>query len=212
VLQNSLVCNYENGIIINSDNVTLDLNSSSLLGSGYLNPYTGIIIANKSNIIIKGNGIVGHYQTGILIDNSSNIDISSLNLTANDMSILAKNSSHIMIDNNNLYTNTAGVKFYNVDNSSISNNYFESNDISAISLFTSKNNTLSNNSISSSLNGIYLDSISQNITIDTNLFYRIFGVDINLGNGGKINQSLNQIFNNACHLTIPQLLCVKKES
>lgn len=55
-LQNSLACNYENGIIINSDNVTLDLNRSALLGSGYLNPYTGITIADKSNIILKEMG------------------------------------------------------------------------------------------------------------------------------------------------------------
>lgn len=211
-LQNSLVCNYMNGVIINSDNVTLDLNSSVLLGSGYLNPYTGITIANKSNIILKGSGIVGHYQTGLLIDNSTNIDISSINFTANEISILVKNSSYINIDDNNLYTNTVGAKFYNVDNSSISKNYFESNDISAISLFKSKYNILRNNSISSSLNGIYLDSKSQNNTIDANGFYRSFGVDINLGNGGKINQSLDLVFNNTCHVTIPESLCATKDS
>ena len=132
---------------------------------------------------------MGHYQSGILINNSTNIDISSPNPTANEISILAKNSSHIKIDNNNLYTNTAGVKFYNVDNSSITNNCFESNDISAISLFRSKNSTPSNNSVSSSLNGIYLDPQSQNITIDTNRFNRSFGVGINLGNGDKLTNS-----------------------
>ncbi|WP_159357428.1 NosD domain-containing protein [Candidatus Nitrosocosmicus agrestis] len=211
-LKNSIMCNYENGIIINDNNITLDLNSSELLGSGYLNPYTGIIISDKSNILLKGSGSVGHYQTGLLIDNSTNIDISSLNFTANEISILVKNSSYIKIDDNNLFTNTAGVKLYTVNNSSISNNYFESNDISAISLFTSKNNTLNNNSISSSLNGIYLDPESQNITIDSNRFSRSFGVDINLGNGGKINQSLGQVFNNTCHVTIPELLCAKKDN
>lgn len=206
-LKDPIVCDHENGIIINSDDVTLDLNNQTILGPGYLNPYTGVSISDQSNISLKGGGTVGHYQTGILIDNSTNIDISSLNFTGNEVSILVRNSSHIKIHDNNIYTNTAGVKSYDINNSSISNNYFESNDISAISLFFSKNNTLSNNSISSSLNGIYLDPKSQNITIVYNQFYRSFGVDINLGNGGKTNQSLNQIINNTCHVTIPELLC-----
>lgn len=206
-LKNSMDCDFTNGLIINSNNVNLNLNNAAIMGAGYLNHYTGILISNKSNITLQGDGIVGHFGTGLLIENSTNIDVSSVNFTGNDVSILVKNSSNIKIENDSLYTNTAGVKFYNIHGSSISSNYFESNDISAISLFFSDNNTLSNNSISSSLNGIYIDPKSTNITTDSNQFYRSFGVDINLGNGGKFNQLPNQIFNNSCHITIPELLC-----
>lgn len=91
-------------------------------------------------------------------------------------------------------------------------NYFESNDNSDIALFKSKYSTLSNNSIFSGLNEIYLDSKGQNNTLDANGFRKSFELDLNLGNGGKINQSFDMVFNNTCRVTIPESSCARKDN
>lgn len=206
-LNMSLDCDFENGIAISTNNTVINLNNSSILGSGYLNPYTGILISNKENITLQGNGIVGHFQIGVFINNSKNINVSIVNFTGNEISIYAANSSGILIDNNEFYTNTAGIKFYTIDDSAISNNRFDSNDISSISLFSSHDNMINGNHISSSLNGIFVDTKSTNTTLNSNQFARSFGVDINIGNGGKFDEINNSISNNTCAISIPETLC-----
>ncbi len=206
-LNTSLKCDFENGIAISTNNTDIYLNNSSIFGSGYLNPYTGILISNKENVTLTGNGIIGHFQIGVHIDNSKNVNISIVNFTGNEISIYATNSSGVLIDNNEFYTNTAGIKFHTIDNSSISNNRFDSNDISSISLFGSHNNIINDNHVSSSLNGIFVDTKSTNATLNANQFTRSFGVDINIGNGGKFYDINNSISNNTCAISIPETLC-----
>ena len=206
-LNESLDCDFENGITINTNNTVFNLNNFSILGSGYLNPYTGILISNKENVTLTGNGIVGHFQIGVYINNSKNVDISIVNFTGNEISIYAANSSGILIDNNRFITNTAGIKFYTIGDSVISNNTFDSNDISSISLFGSRDNIINDNLISSSLNGIFVDTKSTNTSLNSNHFTRSFGVDINIGNGGKFNEIDNPISNNTCSISIPETLC-----
>ena len=206
-LNESLDCDSENGIAINTNNTVINLNNFSILGSGYLNPYTGILISNKENVTLTGNGIVGHFQIGVYINNSKNVDISIVNFTGNEISIYVANSSGILIDNNQFYTNTAGIKFYTIGDSVISNNTFDSNDISSISLFGSHDNIINDNLISSSLNGIFVDTKSTNTSLNSNHFTRSFGVDINIGNGGKFNEIDNPISNNTCSISIPETLC-----
>lgn len=206
-LNESLDCDFENGIAINTNNTVINFNNSSILGSGYLNPYTGILISNKENVTLIGNGIVGHFQIGVYINNSKNVDISVVNFTGNKISIYAANSSGISIDDNQFYTNTAGIKFYTIGDSVISSNWFDSNDISSISLFGSHDNIINDNLISSSLNGIFVDTKSTNNSLKSNHFTRNFGVDINIGNGGKFNEIDNSISNNTCSISIPETLC-----
>ena len=172
-----------------------------------MNPYTGILISNKENVTLTGNGIVGHFQIGVYIDNSKNVDISIVNFTGNEVSIHAPNSSGILIDNNQFYTNTAGIKSYSIGDSVISNNAFDSNDISSISLFGSHDNIINGNLISSSLNGIFVDIKSTNTSLNSNHFTRSFGVDINIGNGGKFDEIDNSISNNTCSISISETLC-----
>jgi hypothetical protein len=61
-----------------------------------LNPYTGILISNKENITLTGNGIVGHFQIGAYINNSKNVNISIVNFTGNEVSIYAANPSEFL--------------------------------------------------------------------------------------------------------------------
>jgi len=206
-LNTSINCDFENGIVISTNNTVIYLNNSSILGSGYMNPYTGILISNKENVTVEGNGIVGHFQIGVYINNSKNVNISKVNFTGNEISIYAANSSGILIDNNEFYTNTAGIKYYTIFDSAILNNRFDSNDISSISLFDSHNNIINDNHVSSSLNGIFVDTKSTNATLNANQFTRSFGVDINIGNGGKFDDINNSISNNTCAISIPETLC-----
>ena len=127
---------------------------------------------------LKGNGIVGHFQIGVYINNSKNVDISIVNFTGNEISMCVTNSMGILIDNNQFYTNTDGIKSFTIDDSAISNNWFDSNDISSISLFGSHDNIINGNYISSILNGIFVDTKSTNATLNSNQFTRSFGVDI----------------------------------
>jgi parallel beta-helix repeat protein len=206
-LNESLDCDFKNGIAINTNNTVINLNNFSILGSGYLNPYIGILISNKENITLRGTGTVGHFQIGVYVNNSKNVDISRINFTGNEISIYSANSSDIIIDNNRFYTNTAGIKFYTIGDSVISNNVFDSNDISSISLLGSHNNIVDDNLISSSLNGMFVDTKSTNTSLNSNHFTRSFGVDINIGNGGKFKEIEYSISNNTCAISIPETLC-----
>ena len=86
-------------------------------------------------------------------------------------------------------------------------NFFDSNDIAAISLFESYDNIIENNVISSSLNDIFIDNKSDNITINANAFTRNFGVEVNIGNGKDINEPLSLVSNNTCTISIPESIC-----
>jgi len=187
--------------------MNFDFNSYSLLGSGYLNPHTGILISNVSNINLHGDGRIGHFDIGVLINNSKNVNVTNMNFTGNKVSIKVINSSDIFITNNYLYTNTAGIKFYNVNSSIISANSLDSNDMSSISIFGSYGDKITNNFISSSLNGMFMDTKSNNITINSNIFTRNFGVEINLGDGKETLEPLNLLFNNTCTISIPESIC-----
>jgi hypothetical protein len=123
-LNHSISCDFINGLIIYNSNINLDFSSSSLLGSGYLSPYTGILLSNISNVTIQGDGRIGHFATGVLVNNSKNVYISNINFAGNEVSIKVINSSGISITVNYLYTNTAGIKFYNVNNSVVLSNFF----------------------------------------------------------------------------------------
>ncbi len=70
MLNESLDCDFENGIAINTNNTIFNPNNSSILGSGYVNPYTGILISNKESVTLTGNEIVSHFQIGVYINNS----------------------------------------------------------------------------------------------------------------------------------------------
>jgi hypothetical protein len=43
--------------------------------------------------------------------------------------------------------------------------------------------------------------------LNSNHFTRSFGVDINIGNGGKVDEIDNSISNNTCSTSIPETLC-----
>lgn len=207
VLQRSIYCYYQNAIYINNSNIELNLNKSSITGSGYLYPHYGVIISDKENITIKGPGKIAHFQVGILIENSKKINISSINLTGNEISVLIKNSSEIYLDKNQLYTNTAGIKGKFLDNSIISNSYFDSNDLYSVAIFSSYQNKIYKNNISSSLNSVFMDKYSFHNSVDSNHFLKSSGSDINYGNGAKVNKLDNFISNNTCFLSIPDGLC-----
>ena len=78
-LNHSISCDFINGLIINNSNINFDFNSSSPIGSGYLSPYTGILISNISNVTIQGDGRIGHFARGVLVNNSKNVYILNLN-------------------------------------------------------------------------------------------------------------------------------------
>jgi hypothetical protein len=65
---------------------------------------------------------------------------------------------------------------------------------------------LNDNLISGSLNGIFVDTKSTNTSLNSNHFTRSFGVDINIGNGGKVDEIDNSISNNTCSTSVPETL------
>lgn len=75
------------GITIDSDDVTLDGNSATILGSDKINH--GINISGRKNIIIKNLRLLNYYH-GISVQNSTGIEIS--NCTISDTAEIASNT------------------------------------------------------------------------------------------------------------------------
>ena len=148
------------GIVVERDNIVVD-------GMGYVVQGTntpdsnGIHLSGRKNVIIK-NMEIRAFWTGIYIAESSNIDIVGNNLINNNNGIGLLFSSHNSIVKNNITDNDYGISIIDSsNNNSVFGNSIIDNDCgiwlaAEISHFGSSHNIISRNNITNNYNGIWL--------------------------------------------------------
>ena len=148
------------GIVVERDNIVVD-------GVGYVVQGTntpdsnGIHLSGRKNVIIK-NMEIRAFWTGIYIAESSNIDIVGNNLINNNNGIGLLFSSHNSIVKNNITDNDYGISIIDSsNNNSVFGNSIIDNDCgiwlaAEISHFGSSHNIISRNNITNNYNGIWL--------------------------------------------------------
>jgi hypothetical protein len=80
--------------------------------------------------------------------------------------------------------------------------------LAGVTLVNSAENVLDFNTITGSVNGVFLDGQSTNNNVNTNTIVQNSGVDINNGNGLPTNINANIFTDNLCHTSVPDGLCI----
>lgn len=117
---------------------------------------------------------------GVFLDSYSGVTIHNNTFTNNLDGLLMSLSDGNTITNNTIYSNTHGLHFSTCDNNDISNNTIYSNSKHGIRLFTSSNNTLTDNNVSDTSGGYYdysFESNAENNTVSITKASEYFSVD-----------------------------------
>jgi parallel beta-helix repeat protein len=164
-----------------------------------LNQGGGILLSNVTHGIIENNSAHNIFQiASISVEYSSNNTISDNTVFNCHLGIAIMNSNKIIISDNNVYDCQAGIEIGGSNSTTIDNNTFSEG---GIGIWSSTNNTISNNTVSNiDGSGIGLDG-STNHTISNNIVHNCyqginpFGHGINLGDSNHNNISNNVIYN-----------------
>lgn len=217
-LSSNLDCVNTDGLIVLGNDLTIDLNGFDIIGPGIKSSKVGLSILGGfhlyntdsgplENIKITGNGEISNFQSGIMVTESKNINISSLNLTNNEIGIFLKDVKKSRVANSTFDRNSIGSALHNSMNIKIEHNSLSLNDLAGITAVSSSDNTISNNEISKSVNGIFLDKDSENNVVDSNVLGNNRGVDLNYSNGLQDMNNDNTFINNECNTSAPSGLC-----
>jgi parallel beta-helix repeat protein len=177
VLIANITCATSNGVNIIGDDVTLDCNGNSILGSG---TGSGVLVDGRKNVIIKNCNITGFYY-GIKVQNSRNVQIIQGNdIRLNDFyGIYLYQSNDTRIEDNAIINDNNGVYSLSSLNTTVTNNSINLHKkFYGIYLFNSNNNTVSNNTMWNNYHGVYLVNSSytnvSNNNISNSDVYNIF--------------------------------------
>ncbi len=103
--ENAVFChgvyNFEKGINIIENGISLDCNNSILTGNGI---GYGILIKNRQNIAVQ-NCSISNYEAGIYLENSTGIVVKGNYLSDNKFGIALQNSIGNDIDGNDFFDN-----------------------------------------------------------------------------------------------------------
>jgi parallel beta-helix repeat protein len=141
------------------------------------NNWIGIFLYSSSGNIISGNNITDNYDDGIRLTNSLSNSIFGNNITKNGFGISLYSSSGNSIsgnditrnyDDSRLYYSSSGIYLYISSNNSISGNNVTANNDYGISLYSSLDNSISENNIANNYDGIYLTGSSNNSVYHNN--------------------------------------------
>ncbi|HET6589818.1 MAG TPA: right-handed parallel beta-helix repeat-containing protein [Candidatus Nitrosocosmicus sp.] len=206
-LTSNLYCDSD-GLIIGSDDITVNLNGYTISGPGEKSSKVGIMLRQNSEIQIFGNGTITNFQAGILNSESENIKIINITLTGNEIGIFNTGSSKTEINNNSFNSNSVGIAGHSSDNFNIIRNNFNSNDLAGITFVNSGESTINSNTVTGSVNGIFFDGQSTENEINANNAFENRGVDLNNGNGLPTNINSNVFSDNNCNTSVPDGLCL----
>ncbi|HYG00549.1 MAG TPA: NosD domain-containing protein, partial [Candidatus Saccharimonadales bacterium] len=209
-LTSNLECKAD-GILVNGDDLTVDLNGFTLTGPSQNSSKIGIMATNTDNVTIQGPGSISDFQAGVLVTSGHNTNVSLVDLTNNHVGAFISGSSDSTIADNRVTNNSIGVASYSSSNSDIETNLFESNSLAGTTLVESNNNNIYLNIVQDSLHGIFVDGQSNGNNVTYNNLDQDTQIGINNGNGLPTNINNNIYEYNSCNVSLPNGLCYGSE-
>ena len=150
------------GIIVERDNIIIDGNQCIVHG---FKPYSGIVLAGRSNVTVK-NTAISNFENGINLTDTNGTNISGDNLTANGANDIYLYSSFNDDINDNIMTNSDfGICLLSSSNVSIERNNITANNDNAIRLDYSSTVNISGNEITANTWGINLGYSSSDVSV-----------------------------------------------
>jgi parallel beta-helix repeat protein len=205
-LSANLECSTE-GLIAGADGITIDLNGFTIAGPGGESSKVGIMLANNDDVKVTGGTIKG-FQAGVLNTGGSGNTISKVTFTENQIAIFNTGAKNTGIETNNMFSNSIGVASHSSTGTKLHQNMLTDNQLAGVTLVNSAENVLDFNTITGSVNGVFLDGQSANNNVNTNTIVQNSGVDINNGNGLPTPLNANGFTDNLCHTSVPDGLCI----
>ena len=205
-LSANLECSTD-GLIAGADGITINLNGFTIAGPGGESSKVGIMLANNDNVQVTGGTLKG-FQAGVLNTGGSGNTISKVTFTENQIAIFNTGAKNTNIETNNMFSNSIGVASHSSTGTKLHQNMLTDNQLAGVTLVNSAENVLDFNTITGSVNGVFLDGQSTNNNVNTNTIVQNSGVDINNGNGLQTNINANIFTDNLCHTSVPDGLCI----
>ncbi len=205
-LSANLECSTD-GLIAGADGITINPNGFTIAGPGGESSKVGIMLANNDNVQVIGGSIKG-FQAGVLNTGGSGNTISKVTFTENQIAIFNTGAINTNIETNNMFSNSIGVASHSSTGTQLHQNMLTDNQLAGVTLVNSAENVLDFNTITGSVNGVFLDGQSTNNNVNTNTIVQNSGVDINNGNGLPTNINANIFSDNLCHTSVPDGLCI----
>jgi parallel beta-helix repeat protein len=205
-LSANLECSTD-GLIAGADGITINLNGFTIAGPGGESSKVGIMLANNDNVQVTG-GTVKGFQAGVLNTGGSGNTISKVTFTENQIAVFNTGAKNTNIETNNMFSNSIGVASHSSTGTKLHQNMLTDNQLAGVTLVNSAENVLDFNTITGSVNGVFLDGQSANNNVNTNTIVQNSGVDINNGNGLPTNINANGFSDNLCHTSVPDGLCI----
>jgi nitrous oxidase accessory protein NosD len=205
-LTSNLNCNGD-GLIVEDDGSTINLNGYSITGPGAHSNKVAIMVPNTDDVKIVGPGSLRNFQAGVLITGSDNVEVSSLILQDNEIAVFMTGTGGTRIDENVIKDNTLGTAAHSGKGVIISNDLFSGNRLAGVTFVNTARSEVSMNNIQGSENGVFLDTQSRDNTITHNNAFKNT-LDLNNGNGLAPNINSNNYQDNNCERSNPSGLCI----
>ncbi|MDQ4012969.1 MAG: right-handed parallel beta-helix repeat-containing protein [Thermoproteota archaeon] len=216
-LTSDLECGPGDGLIVGASGVTINLNgysitSSDEAGSDPAMNYdgsSGILVTNADNVDISGLGEIDGFTNGVTFMGSSGGQVADVQLANNDVGVLMQNSEGTDVSRNTITNNGIALISDSSNHAAIAFNQIVANLEQGILLLGSDHNVVAaNNMFGNGDNGIYLDIMSNDNTIDFNTVFGHEVADLNNDEGRSTNVNQNSFGeNNNCGTSTPGGLC-----
>ncbi|MDW0140319.1 MAG: NosD domain-containing protein, partial [Nitrososphaeraceae archaeon] len=205
-LTSDLECGPGDGLIVAASGITINLNGYEISSSdeaGSEDPSmdfdgsSGILVANVDEVDITGLGEIDGFDRGITFMGSSGGKVHDLQIANNDIGVLISGSEATEITRNTLTNNGVAVISDSSNHGVIAFNQVVANLEQGMLLLGSDINTVAaNNMFGNGDNGIYLDIMSNENTIDFNTVFGHEVADLNNANGQPTNVNQNSFGEN----------------
>jgi parallel beta-helix repeat protein len=217
-LTSDLNCGPGDGLTVAASGITINLNGYSISSSdeaGSEDPSmdydgsSGILVANVDDVDITGLGEISGFDRGITFIGSSEAQVTDLQLANNGIGMLMSGSEATEISRNTLTNNGIAVISDSSNHGVIAFNQVVANlEQGMLFLGSDMNTVAANNMFGNGENGIYLDILSNENTIDFNTVFGHEAADLNNDDGRSTNVNQNSFGeNNNCGNSLPGGLC-----
>jgi parallel beta-helix repeat protein len=217
-LTSDLNCGPGDGLTVAASGITINLNGYSISSSdeaGSEDPSmdydgsSGILVANVDDVDITGLGEISGFDRGITFIGSSEGQVTDLQLANNGIGMLMSGSEATEISRNTLTNNGIAVISDSSNHGVMAFNQVVANlEQGMLFLGSDMNTVAANNMFGNGENGIYLDILSNENTIDFNTVFGHEVADLNNDDGRSTNVNQNSFGeNNNCGTSTPGGLC-----